>query len=430
MSNSSPNTSLNRSTSQPNDQQKLIIKAANQKYEDFIVEEFEMNWSIKHLKEHLTDNYPQKPDAGSIRLIYSGKILHDHWTLDECIRHNSEIKSHTIHLVLSATAVTKLEEKANASRLEEVSDIENELTPDTSSTSSSSSVSSSPSTPIVTYSNASHSFETHTPMRTPVELNTTFTVDENSNLTAEQKFKHIHSEYLRYYETMGISVQDNAWYSSYVQQLALYKYMYGNYLQSQGDLFQINPTVNVTNFLSQTVSSTPVNPSTSNQEPNSNRNANHPQQHPPNQNEEQPADGVQRDAQARPAPQAAAQPEGEREDDWLGLLHNAVSLIVLFSIGYYYSSLERFLIIFGVVSVLIIYHNGWLTLQRRQVQPRAPAPAENNENQETDRPNEETTTEGPQQAPESNNPNFFRLFFSFILTFFTSLIPERPRIPN
>lgn len=87
MSNSSPNTSLNRSTSQPNDQQKLIIKAANQKYEDFIVEEFEMNWSIKHLKKHLTDNYPQKPDAESIRLIYSGKMLHDHWTLDECIRH-------------------------------------------------------------------------------------------------------------------------------------------------------------------------------------------------------------------------------------------------------------------------------------------------------------------------------------------------------
>ncbi len=88
MSNSSANSSLNKNISS-SDSLKLIIKAANQKYEDFIVCQFELDWTIKRLKQHLTDNYPQKPEFTSIRLIYSGKMLHDHWTLSECIRHVS-----------------------------------------------------------------------------------------------------------------------------------------------------------------------------------------------------------------------------------------------------------------------------------------------------------------------------------------------------
>ena len=46
---------------------------------------------------------------------------------------------------------------------------------------------------------------------------------------------------------------------------------------------------------------------------------------------------------------------GEREDDWLSMLHNIVSFIVLFSIIYYYSSVERFLLIVSIVFVLILY---------------------------------------------------------------------------
>ena len=68
---------------------KLVIKAANQKYEDFIVNDTKLDWTIKHLKQHLNNHYPKNPDVQSIRLIYSGKLLHDHWTLKECIRHVS-----------------------------------------------------------------------------------------------------------------------------------------------------------------------------------------------------------------------------------------------------------------------------------------------------------------------------------------------------
>lgn len=81
------------------------------------------------------------------------------------------------------------------------------------------------------------------------------------------------------------------------------------------------------------------------------------------------------------------------------------------------------------------YHNGWLTLQRRQIrnlirreggagaQQDRPGPVPGNEN-----PNNENN-ENQANVTEQNlaNPSIFRLITTFILTFFTSLIPERPR---
>ena len=40
---------------------KLVIKAANQKYDDFIIEQFELDWTIKRLKQHLNSSYPMNP---------------------------------------------------------------------------------------------------------------------------------------------------------------------------------------------------------------------------------------------------------------------------------------------------------------------------------------------------------------------------------
>jgi hypothetical protein len=75
---------MNRSSSKAD--LKLTIKAANQKHEDFLVESFQMNWSVKQLKDHLSENYPNSPNPQSIRLIYSGKLLNDHAILKDCLR--------------------------------------------------------------------------------------------------------------------------------------------------------------------------------------------------------------------------------------------------------------------------------------------------------------------------------------------------------
>ncbi len=75
----------------------------------------------------------------------------------------------------------------------------------------------------------------------------------------------------------------------------------------------------------------------------------------PTQNENQQPEIPQPPPQARPVPAAQPpQPEVERDDDWLSLLHTIVSFLVLFSIIYYYSSLERFLVIFAIVVALVV----------------------------------------------------------------------------
>ena len=44
----------------------------------------------------------------------------------------------------------------------------------------------------------------------------------------------------------------------------------------------------------------------------------------------------------------------EREDDWLSFLHNFCSFLILFSIVYFYSTLTRFMIVFGVFLLLML----------------------------------------------------------------------------
>lgn len=75
----------------------------------------------------------------------------------------------------------------------------------------------------------------------------------------------------------------------------------------------------------------------------------------------QPAVQAQANEQPAPPPVAAQrrnpdfqEPQGDREDDWLGILHNTVSFIILFSIIYYYSSFERFFVICVVVFFLFL----------------------------------------------------------------------------
>jgi hypothetical protein len=69
------------------DQFEIVLKSASQQHDDYIINNCDLNWSIKQLKHHLSDNYYKKPSFETIRLIYSGKLLHDHSKLNDCIRH-------------------------------------------------------------------------------------------------------------------------------------------------------------------------------------------------------------------------------------------------------------------------------------------------------------------------------------------------------
>jgi hypothetical protein len=141
--------------------------------------------------------------------------------------------------------------------------------------------------------------------------------------------------------------------------------MYSNYLQSFTTPTNLNLTSSpnlTTTALNQTFilpSSLTTSTATANTEPDVNE-----ARAEPASEQAQPQQQQQQEQAAQPEPQQPRAQQrnrqannndgADREDDWLGMLHNFVSFIVLFSIIYYYSSLERFLVIFTIVLILIM----------------------------------------------------------------------------
>ncbi|KAK5911080.1 hypothetical protein CgunFtcFv8_005288 [Champsocephalus gunnari] len=77
----------------------LVIKAPNQKYVDQTINGYQ-NWTVEKLKAHLSDVYPSKPSSKDQRLVYSGKLLLDHFTLKDVLRKQDEY--HMLHLVCAS----------------------------------------------------------------------------------------------------------------------------------------------------------------------------------------------------------------------------------------------------------------------------------------------------------------------------------------
>ncbi|KAM3858256.1 homocysteine-responsive endoplasmic reticulum-resident ubiquitin-like domain member 2 protein [Diretmus argenteus] len=77
----------------------LVIKAPNQKYTDQTINCYQ-NWTVEKLKAHLSDVYPSKPSSKDQRLVYAGKLLLDHFTLKDVLRKQDEY--HMLHLVCAS----------------------------------------------------------------------------------------------------------------------------------------------------------------------------------------------------------------------------------------------------------------------------------------------------------------------------------------
>ena len=94
-------------------------------------------------------------------------------------------------------------------------------------------------------------------------------------------------------------------------------------------------------------------PQTTPRVPNPNQDSAPPAQ--PQVNNAPPPPVPEQQQQQQPAPAVADPPPLEGvENDWLSLIHNCVSFVVLFSIIFYYSSIERFLVILSIVIALMM----------------------------------------------------------------------------
>lgn len=145
-------------------------------------------------------------------------------------------------------------------------------------------------------------------------------------------------------------------------------------------------------------------------------------------------------AAAAPPPPAAAVGNNndlEQDNDILGVLNMMAELFVLCSIIYFYSTFNRFLLVFFIFVLLYLHCRGYLSIPRRRRAP-APAPpvnepgepAADNENRDEPINNEASNRrpmpdERPTEVEPAVSPG--RLFITAVSTFFSSLIPERPQ---
>lgn len=369
----------------------LVIRAPNQKYNDQTINCCQ-SWTVEKLKAHLSDVYPSKPSSKDQRLVYSGKLLLDHFTLKDVLRKHDEY--HMLHLVC-------------ASR-----------TPP-----------SSPKPPRSQSNKPQESSSGTTPLQSP-----------SGSLTGQQSFSspsassdglrqrtghfpdHIHPQFMHswtqfppppapptnmpaYYNPMTVMW----WQQLYARQYFMHYHMLAS-------------------------SSQPVPPE--------------PMSAPPQSNQQEPLDQQpQRNHHGNPEVQMNAQGgeilnEEELNRDWLDWVYTFSRAAILLSVVYFYSSFSRFLMVMMAMLVLYLHQAGWFPFNLenelfpdRANQDENEAELHNLDAQDMDGQMDDGTDDdgesGEEGAEEPNSgphTSFLSSTWSFIITFFMSLIPEGP--PN
>ncbi|RDD41194.1 Homocysteine-responsive endoplasmic reticulum-resident ubiquitin-like domain member 2 protein [Trichoplax sp. H2] len=93
----------------------LIIKTPNQKIKDIVVDCY-LEWSVKELKQLLSSLYPTQPLPDTQKLIYGGKLLRDGDTLTQALRQFKVGEKPIIHMVCSTLLTT--DQKKNQKEIE------------------------------------------------------------------------------------------------------------------------------------------------------------------------------------------------------------------------------------------------------------------------------------------------------------------------
>ncbi|CAH0714833.1 unnamed protein product, partial [Brenthis ino] len=93
----------------------LIVKAPNQQIGDQNIE-CQTSWTVRQLKGHLSEVYPNKPKADEQKIIYSGQLLDDNSILKDVLRHYDSQITHTMHLVCSSKRMQEPDTKTDGLR--------------------------------------------------------------------------------------------------------------------------------------------------------------------------------------------------------------------------------------------------------------------------------------------------------------------------
>ncbi|XP_058263747.1 homocysteine-responsive endoplasmic reticulum-resident ubiquitin-like domain member 2 protein isoform X1 [Hemibagrus wyckioides] len=376
----------------------LVIKAPDQKYDDQTISCF-LNWTVEKLKSHLSNVYPSKPRSKDQRLVYSGKLLQDHCKLRDVLRKHDEF--HMLHLVCASRSpppspstrrsqgsnqpMSSTSSRSPASR-DNVQSASSEEAPDRLSLSSSSSY----------------------PHPTAHRMMSVFCVVCRSAWTQwfNQQQHNTHTPHYPMYNPHTL-----LWW----QQL----YTWHFHMTYQTWVASLRP--------SQQSATPPVPPIGE-------------------------AQAVAHD-NPRNGPAGAGLNEEDLHRDWLDWVYAASRALVLLSLVYFYSSFSRFVMVTGAMLLLYLHQAGWLPFNLDNELQDLAEPANHNQDEpvadnlnNTDRladegEEEEEQQEGPDDDDDYDeddddddneegwvNLGLLSSAWSFITTFFASLIPEA--VPN
>ncbi|CAL8298205.1 unnamed protein product [Lota lota] len=368
----------------------LVIKAPNQKYTDQRINCFQ-NWTVEKLKAHLSDVYPSKPSSKDQRLVYSGKLLLDHFTLKDVLRKQDEY--HMLHLVCASRTPPPSPKACSSSNKAPPG-------PTTGPTNFA-----NPSTSQSSQSQSSDGVRhrTHGPY---YPVHPAFMHSLPWNQYSPQPVPPTNPTESPTYNTMTLMW----WQQQYFRQYYMH---YQAWTASAQQHWRDQPA---------------AWPMDASQPPREYRHGNNVN----NVNME----GAQ--AAARPAD---APNEEEENRDWLDWVYTMSRTAILISIVYFYSSFSRFVLVMGAILVLNLHQAGWFPFNlENDAQAGADgAPPEDNAEEEPHNaiPQERegamdiTLDDDDDDAEDDNDvapqANFLSSTWSFIVTFFMSLIPEGPQ---
>ncbi|KAM4631074.1 homocysteine-responsive endoplasmic reticulum-resident ubiquitin-like domain member 2 protein [Polymixia lowei] len=369
----------------------LVIKAPNQKYDDQTINCYQ-NWTVEKLKAHLSDVYPSKPSSKDQRLVYSGKLLLDHFTLKDVLRKQDEY--HMLHLVCASRTPpgSPKPHRACSNKSSEV--------PSTSPTNSN-----GPS---------------------PSQSSQSPTTGESSD-----GLRHRGGPF-PYYPTHPAFMNGSPW-NQHFQQPAPHTNMaaYPTYtpmtLMWWQQLYVLQYYMHYQAWAASSQHLRPDQPQTS---PRQSDLPNQPPQEDRGGNPE-----VQMNAQG-----GEALNEEEQNRDWLDCVYTMSRAAILISLFYYYSSFTRFVMVMGAMLVLYLHQAGWFPFNLEN-ELQLPGDGAHQEEVEVemriqelelviDEVLDDDGESGEEGAEDPNGPHtgFLSSTWSFIITFFMSLIPEGP--PN
>ncbi|XP_071957475.1 homocysteine-responsive endoplasmic reticulum-resident ubiquitin-like domain member 2 protein [Antedon mediterranea] len=384
----------------------VVVRTPDQSSDDFVIECNEL-WTVKKIKSYICKFYPTKPAEKNQKIIYSGKLLADNSVLKDVFREQDD-QRHTVHLVCLKTA-------------ESVKSIP--TLPATSTLPQSRPV------PSSSVGDASGS-QTDGLRHRPPTANSSY---------SPYNYPYNYGGYQMQYGANNIptSTYYQAYWMQqyYAQQMAQYAQYSNQQMTSTPNALNANvnpaPVVNL-------AAAQPVVP-----------NVNIANNAPPAQNNVRMNAGV--------GPAIDDDDDDQMNRDWLDWSYMFFRATVLISIVYFYSSMNRFMIVIGFISFFYFYRQRQQTLRRQVAAGEAAAAAaaaaapppqeeeipteqtdgdqhENEEhtNQQTEQPENESQTDSNaiETPPSPPQPGVFATAWIFFSSFFTSLIPHEPPPAN